>query len=399
MQTETNSLHPATETINTQTTTYSDTKSHYQVLDGLRGVAALTVIAFHLFEIFSKGDHSKQIINHGYLAVDFFFALSGFVIGHAYDDRWGKMTLGSFFKRRLIRLHPMIVMGMTIGAIAFYYGASPILFPHISSTPLWKLILVMLIGYTLIPVSHSLDIRGWSEMHPLDGPAWSLFYEYMANILYALIIRRFSKTLLSILVFLAACMLVHMAVTSDTGDVIGGWSLEPKEIHVGFSRLLYPFFAGLLVSRIFKPGHINNAFLWCSLLLLVVFALPRVGSADKLWQNGLYDSLSIILIFPLIVYMGASGNIKGKRALKWCRFLGDISYPIYIIHYPLIYAYSAWAVDYHPTVSQAIIVGLVVYFSSIIIAYGCLKFYDIPVRRWLTKKWLPAKVAPKQSME
>jgi peptidoglycan/LPS O-acetylase OafA/YrhL len=377
--------------VNTQTTSFSDSKSHYQVLDGLRGVAALMVITMHLFEIFSNGDHSKLIINHGYLAVDFFFALSGFVIGHAYDDRWGKMTLGGFFKRRLIRLHPMIIMGMTIGAIAFYYGASPIICPNISNTSIWKLILVMLIGYTLIPVPHSFDIRGWDEMHPLNGPAWTLFYEYIANILYALIIRKFSKTVLSILVFLAACMLMHMAVTSETGDVIGGWSLDPKGLHVGFSRLLYPFFAGLLVSRIFKPGHIKNAFLWCSILLIAVLAFPRVGSANKLWENGLYDSLSIILIFPLIVYMGASGSIKGKTALLLCRFLGDISYPIYIIHYPLIYAYSAWVVDYHPTVTQCIVTGVVVYVSSIIIAYGCLKFYDIPVRKWLIKKWMPRK--------
>lgn len=71
---------------------FQDTKKHYEILDALRGIAAILVIVFHLFEIFSGGDHAKQIINHGYLAVDFFFALSGFVIGYAYDDRWNKMT-------------------------------------------------------------------------------------------------------------------------------------------------------------------------------------------------------------------------------------------------------------------------------------------------------------------
>ncbi|HCW06872.1 MAG TPA: acyltransferase, partial [Cytophagales bacterium] len=57
---------------------FSDTKSHYEILDGLRGVAALTVVVFHILEIFSGGDHLKLMINHGYLAVDFFFLLSGF---------------------------------------------------------------------------------------------------------------------------------------------------------------------------------------------------------------------------------------------------------------------------------------------------------------------------------
>src|SRR6059058_2255738 len=157
--------------------TFKDSKRHYKTLDGLRGVAAVTVVVFHIFETFSGGDHTRQIINHGYLAVDFFFVLSGFVIGYAYDDRWGKMSLGEFFKRRLIRLHPMIIIGMLIGAVTFYFQDSSA-FPMIHHVPLGKLLLVMLIGCTLIPVGQSLDIRGWGEMHPLDGPAWTLFFEY-----------------------------------------------------------------------------------------------------------------------------------------------------------------------------------------------------------------------------
>ena len=90
-------------------TTYLTSKPHYEILDGLRGVAALMVILFHLFEAHAGGNHLTQIINHGYLAVDFFFMLSGFVIGYAYDDRWDRMTLGAFFKRRIIRLHPMVI--------------------------------------------------------------------------------------------------------------------------------------------------------------------------------------------------------------------------------------------------------------------------------------------------
>jgi len=163
--------------INTAGTVFSDSKSHYKILDGLRGVASIMVISMHVMEIFAGGDYTKMYINHGYLAVDFFFLLSGFVIGHAYDDRWSKISLKDFFKRRLIRFHPMRLVGMTIGAICFYFGASDVLFLNISTTPIWRLIIVMLIGYTLIPVPLSLDIRGWAEMHPLDGPAWTLFFE------------------------------------------------------------------------------------------------------------------------------------------------------------------------------------------------------------------------------
>ncbi len=190
-------------------------KPHYPILDGLRGVAAIMVVAFHLFEAHTT-NHLDQVINHGYLAVDFFFLLSGFVVGYAYDDRWGKMSIGDFFKRRLIRLQPMVIMGMIVGALCFYFQDS-VLFPGIHEVPLWKMLLVMLIGFTLLPVPSSMDIRGWNEMHPLNGPGWSLFFEYIANILYALIIRKFSKVALSVLVFVAGCALVHLAVTSPAG--------------------------------------------------------------------------------------------------------------------------------------------------------------------------------------
>src|SRR5471030_286015 len=153
---------------------YSDSKSHYQILDGLRGVASILVVIFHVLETFSGGNRFKQIINHGYLAVDFFFLLSGFVVAYAYDDRWGKMTQWDFYKRRLIRLQPMVIMGSIIGAIFFYFQAGDA-FPLIAHTPVWKMLLVMLVGCTLIPLLPSMDIRGWQEMHPLDGPAWSLF--------------------------------------------------------------------------------------------------------------------------------------------------------------------------------------------------------------------------------
>ena len=193
-------------------------KNHYEVLDGLRGVAALLVVAFHTFEPNDYGVRFHQIINHGYLAVDFFFLLSGFVVAYAYDDRWPRMSQWSFYKRRLIRLQPMIVMGSLIGAALFYFqkGAA---FPLVAATPVWKMLAVMIFGFTLLPLPTQLDIRGWNEMHPLDGPAWSLFFEYIANLLYALWLRRLSLRWLSVLTVLAAVFLTHMLVTGE-GDAI-----------------------------------------------------------------------------------------------------------------------------------------------------------------------------------
>jgi peptidoglycan/LPS O-acetylase OafA/YrhL len=375
---------------------FSDSKSHYKILDGLRGVAAIMVISMHIMETFAGGDATKMYINHGYLAVDFFFLLSGFVIAHAYDDRWNKMSIKDFFKRRLIRLHPMIIIGMTIGAVCFYFSASSILFPAIGNTPVWKLIVVMLIGYTLIPVPLSLDIRGWGEMHPLDGPAWTLFFEYIANIMYALVLRRTSKTVLTVLTLIAAAVLIQYSVMGSRGDLIGGWSVTPEQLRIGFTRLAYPFLAGTLLSRVTKPGNMGNTFLWCSLLLIVILSIPRIGGSniDNFWMNGLYEALSIIIVFPAVVYLGASGTLKNKRIETICRFLGDISYPVYIIHYPFIYIFTAWVVDNHKTFAEAWPVGLLLLVSAVILAYVFLKLYDIPVRKWLTKKFLPGKKVP-----
>ncbi len=360
------------------------TKPHYPILDGLRGVAAVIVVIFHLCEA-NATSRFTQVINHGYLAVDFFFLLSGFVIGYAYDDRWQKMSVGNFFKRRLIRLQPMVIIGSIIGALFFYPQASSI-FPAISNTPVWEVIVIMLIGCTMIPVPVSMDIRGWHETYPLNGPAWSLFYEYIVNILYAIGIRKFPKWALSVFVFLSACFLMHMAVFGSDGDVIGGWSLEPAQLHIGFARVLYPFFAGLLLFRAGKLAHIKHAFVWCSLLVIIVLALPRFGGEEHLWMNGLYEALVIIFIFPLIIYLGASGELHSNSQKKVCKFLGDISYPIYITHYPLIYLYTGWVADKKLPFGNAFTVGALVFIASILIAYACLKLYDEPVRRWLQKK-------------
>jgi peptidoglycan/LPS O-acetylase OafA/YrhL len=368
---------------------YPDSKSHYQILDGLRGVAAVLVVIFHVFETYS-GNRFNQIINHGYLAVDFFFLLSGFVVAYAYDDRWGKMTQWDFYKRRLIRLQPMVIMGTLIGAALFYFQAGAA-FPLIAATPIWKMLLVMVVGFTMIPLLPSMDIRGWQEMHPLNGPAWSLFFEYIANILYALIIRKFSKKALAVFVILSALLLIRYTTMGPQGDLIGGWSVDKTQLNIGFTRLLYPFFAGVLLCRMGKLIHIKSAFAVCSVLLVGLLSVPRIGGSQHLWMNGIYESVCIIIFFPLIVSIGAGGNLTGKFATKACTFLGAISYPIYITHYPLIYLHIAWVTKYKVPMATGLLGGLVLVVVSIAIAWASLKLYDEPVRNWLAKRFLMKK--------
>ncbi len=364
-------------------------KPHYEILDGLRGIAAIMVVLFHIFEIHSGGDPARQIINHGYLAVDFFFLLSGYVISYAYDNRWKQMSLADFFRRRIIRLHPMVIAGSVAGALLFCFQDSPDLgWSSISQAPLWKLILVMLLGCLLIPVGKGLDIRGWNEMFPLNGPAWSLFYEYIANIVYALVLRRLSNTILAVLMLTAAGFTLHYALTNPAGDIIGGWSIDdPKQLRIGLLRLSFPFLAGMLLARTVRLRYTPYAFLSTALLLVIVLSVPRVGGPEQPWLNGLYECICLMILFPFIIWLGAGGNVSGK-AIRICRFLGDISYPLYITHFPLVYIYMAWVVNNEYALEQTWPYGVLTAVVSIVLAYGLMKLYDLPLRAWLRKRFL-----------
>ena len=158
----------------------TDSKSHYLFLDGLRGVAALAVVGYHLFEAvaFAAGAPEQKFF-HGFLAVDFFLILSGFVMGYAYDDRWDRMSVGAFFKRRLVRLHPMVVMGVVIGLTAFCCQGCTRWDGTVMNW--WTVALSTLLALFLIPSPASVDVRGNTEIFPLNGPHWSLFFEYITK--------------------------------------------------------------------------------------------------------------------------------------------------------------------------------------------------------------------------
>jgi peptidoglycan/LPS O-acetylase OafA/YrhL len=402
---------------------YLASKPRYEILDGLRGVAAMLVVAYHLFETYYGGS-PDQPINHGYLAVDFFFVLSGFVIGYAYDDRWAPtpqsygqppsgrgafMTTWAFFKRRLIRLHPMVIFGTLFGAVMFYFGSCST-FPLINETPWYMVIAVMLWCFTMVPLPSTMDIRGWAETNPLNGPAWSLQWEYLANILYALVVRRFSKLLLGICVAVFACFTIILCLNIDvTGflaerswasyTVVGGWSTTPDQLQVGLTRLLYPFFCGLLISRFFAEPKFNvqssmfnlkGGFWWCSLFIVILLGMPWLGlgtEGDSRWTNGLYEAFCILVCFPIIVAIGAGSSVKGGKSETVNKFLGDISFPLYITHYPLVYMQMSW-VDSHKDapLGTHIFVAVCIFFLAIGLAYAALKLYDLPVREWLKKK-------------
>ena len=373
-----------------QDTKTKDSKPHYALLDGLRGVAALLVVWYHVFEGFQFAGNKPVIdfINHGYLAVDFFFILSGFVVGYAYDSRWGKtLKLGGFFRRRLIRLQPMVIMGAVIGAASFFLSGME-RWDGTHAT-LWLTFLAFVCGCLMLPALPGMprEVRGNGEMFPLNGPCWSLFFEYVGNIVYALFIRRLSTRLLALLSFTLCCALTWFAVTDQSGyGSIGvGWTVDRTNILGGMLRMLCPFTMGILMSRLFKPLRQARGAFWTSAaLLLIIFHIPYIYSDGALSLNGVFEAACIIAVFPLVVWYAASGKTTDIASTRICRFLGDISYPLYIVHYPLMYAFYMWLIKTRQyTLYETWPAALAVVAGSIILAWLCLKLYDMPVRKWL----------------
>lgn len=381
---------------NISASAFSDTKAHYDLLDGLRGVAALMVIWYHVFEGFAFASNSAiETLNHGYLAVDFFFILSGFVIGYAYDDRWGKsLTMKDFFKRRLIRLHPMVIMGAVLGAITFcIQGSVQWDGTHIAIS---MIMLSLLCTIFFIPAMPGVgyEVRGNGEMFPLNGPCWSLFFEYIGNILYALFIRRLSNKALTVFVVLLGVALAAFAVfnVSTYGNIGVGWTLEGVNFLGGSLRMLFPFSLGMLMSRNFKPMKVKGAFWICTIALIALFSVPYLEGLEPLCMNGVYEAFCVIVAFPIILWIGASGTTTDKQSTKICKFLGDISYTVYVIHYPLMYLFYAWLIENQLyTLGETWHVALCVFILSIILAYLCLKLYDEPIRKYLAKRFLSKK--------
>ena len=419
-------------------------KQHYILLDGLRGAAALMVLWYHVFEGFAfAGGTMIETFNHGHLGVDFFFILSGFVISYAYDDRWkttrpqdykttsrdvtpvaskqqsmvnsqqstvNSLSIISFFKRRLIRLQPMVVMGAIIGLITYLIQGGE----RWDGTQMsfhWILIAFFLAMF-LIPVypGAPYDIRGNGEMYPLNGPSWSLFFEYIGNVLYALFIRKLSNRSLAFLCGITGILWITFVTYDISGyDMIGiGWTLDAVNFCGGLLRMLFPFSLGMLMSRRFRDKRrkandkrrkakdkcqslslsqcqSQSLFYFSIIVMFVLFSMPYVTKTGSISLNGIYELSCIILVFPAIIWFGAAADITNNFTTKLCKFLGDISYPLYIVHYPVMYLFYSWLIDNELyTLGATWPVVLLVMAINIALAYACLKLYDEPVRKKLS---------------
>lgn len=342
-------------------------RKHFLILDGLRGVAALAIVVFHFMEwVYTSEDN---FLGHSFLAVDFFFCLSGFVLGYAYDGRIAKMGLKQFFVRRLIRLHPMVVFGAVIGLIAFLVDPFA---TYQFAYSYGKIILLFICTLLLIPLP-IMEERSFNNFG-LNAPSWSLYWEYVANVVYALFLARLPRKYLWYILIPTAFALVYVNYTA--GDLLGGWAGE--NFWHGGIRIAYSFTAGLIIYRFNLIIKNRIGFLGLTILLSLVFFSPH------LFERDLLESIMVIFYFPLLISLGA-GSTLGDKAKSLCRFSGDISYPLYMSHYAIMWIYGNYFMLHNPdnkTLLWIIVLGTV---GCVAFSWIVMKFYDIPVRKYFTK--------------
>lgn len=336
---------------------------HFRTLDGLRGVAALAVILLHAETLLGR-----QVAPSGYLAVDLFFVLSGFVVAHAYEDRLAAgLSPGRFITLRAVRFYPLYLAGLALGAIkclAVIAARQPTTMPPGAVGP------AVALGMFFLPAPFAPPDF---NIAPLNIPAWSLMFELLINAAFAvLLIRLPTRALIAIVIasglFFAAAVITH-------GDASLGTQVD--QLGSGFARTLASFGVGVLLHR--RP-----------LVLRVHPAIPLSGCAVLLFANpgqyrAAYDILFIAVASPLLVAAGAASEPTGK--LAWiCGRLGLASFFAYAVHYPLLWL--ARGLQRGPLQGAGVEMCVAIVAGLVIAAPYVDRYYDQPFRRWLSSRLL-----------
>jgi peptidoglycan/LPS O-acetylase OafA/YrhL len=353
-------------------------RHRFATLDGLRGVLALTVVSSHL----TDWSEFAGVVPHAPLAVDLFYLLSGFVIAFAYDERLtqGRTTCRDFVITRVVRLYPLMALGLVLG--------SAVLAVRIITRQEWGLAMpvaeALAFGALMIP-SHVIGGPGYDTGYPLNSASWSLFYELVANFLYAYFARLLTTRAVLIIVAIGAAGLFSVLYRNNT--VTGGesWSLF---LH-GAWRILFSFSAGVLLFRASIGWTIPVGGLGALSLAMILAALMICPLAPS-WG---YDSLCLFIVFPIMVVLGANASL-GDRATGFCLMVGRISYPLSVLHYPLVRVVGQLgrSHDLHGAPLAALLVATGV--ASIALAAVALVTFDEPVRAALRERIRDSRTGP-----
>lgn len=341
-------------------------KGRYLPLDVMRAVAGLSVPVLHLLEGF-RDDRAARFGGHIYFAVEFFLLLMGYMLAHAYDARREEMPLGAFFARRLRRLHPFVVTGLLLGLAVFavQFAGGPVFFPWLKNASFGTVALAVVCSLLMLPVP------GIAMLSPFNACSWTLYYEYLGNIVYGLVLRRVGIKVLIALVLLAAAFTVGYVfqvpyVGGKHGlSIAGGWSSTLPHFHNGLARLCFPLVFGLLLARlkwrIVLPPKV--AAVGVGLVFVGLLFTPMTWFAGHDLGHRLFECAVIFALLPALVLIGVGHApvVAESPIARGVVYLAELSYPLYMSHYPLIEVHQ-WLVrtvfaDLSPAVTFVLCAG------------------------------------------
>ncbi|QUT05027.1 acyltransferase [Sphingobium phenoxybenzoativorans] len=339
----------------------------YYSLDGMRGLAAIIVVLHHFGLQMNPG-----LAASGYLAVDFFFALSGFVLAMAYQDRLAEgLSVRRFMLQRAIRLYPLFLIGVALGSVK---AVGQILMHDGTALSLPALTMTLIASPMMLPTpgAHLVSI------FPLNTPGWSLFFEMIVSLAFGAALFRWRNSSLLLATAIAA-MLLLPGILSHDGRVAGLGTSWP-DFAYGFPRVFFSFLTGMLIFRMTqgRERQVNGDVL-IAILALIALLLGRPDS----WFNAEYDIVVLMLIIPAVLWCGAIWEVP-ERHQRFFAWLGDISYPLYILHFPLlmIYLFVARGHAIHPA-----ILGIVFLLAMLALSTLVLRLYDEPARAILSMRF------------
>jgi peptidoglycan/LPS O-acetylase OafA/YrhL len=350
-------------------------KSRFALLDGLRGAAAIAVMVFHYEQ---AQPTSWFTASHGFLAVDFFFLLSGFVICHAYEAKLERgLPFRRFFLMRVIRLYPLLIIGVLT---SFVMRA---LLEHAHGHPAldrgqWPTLFLSLLGlpdFSQPPGSEFL----------LLPPRWSLFYELAVNLAYAACINFLSNRIVVLLIAVSGAALLWFACQ---------FGVDHLTMPVCTARTTFSFLFGVLICRLQRTGKLPAVSVpaW---LIAIVIALALSVPKWPTWNLPL-SIVCIYIIFPFSVIATCQRPISGIQA-RISEILGDLSYPLYVLHYPAVFLFAfIYARMNLPDAVQVLLSVTILLGACAVI----LRLYDEPVREFLSRRLLlraaaePLETAP-----
>jgi len=280
-----------------------DEEGRLVVLDGMRGVAAFAVMLHHALAAW------RTPFTTAYMAVDFFFILSGYVIASAYERRLRHgLRLGPFCWVRLRRLLPTMWLGVIMGS------AAAVFVDHAGYEVIPKCLAALL----FIPTDY--DAK---SVFPLNGVQWSLLFELLANAFHALVFWRLGNRALGIIAGFSLLALAAGSWPFGTLDV--GYSLGT--LYLALARVGFGYCVGILLFRV---GGASPVLRVPALLppLCFIGLLAFMSIVGRWWA----EMLGLILM-PLLILAGASAT---TRATELYEYFGRVSYPIYAIHLPIL---------------------------------------------------------------